>query len=239
MCKVQRTGIMRENARFQGRSKPNFKVGDFCYYFLARVKRGLSKKLQSHWIGPWKIVRVISDSLVIIYPTGSWCVKPREVAAIVNRLKSVSVPDIINCTDSNKVDLDILSDDLDEGAEYLCYQDDFEDIYTNSIPQSIDGPNCPESPENFIFPSQRQNTPPVDNNHTDVHRPEEEEATYSPNADLVTPAIDANNDDNHPEFDTEEPQLQNTVSSRRPLRDAAVLARLRIKFQQESNKRKI
>ena len=238
MCKVQRTGLMRENARFQGRSKPNFKVGDFCYYFLARVKRGLSKKLQSHWIGPWKIVRVISDSLVIIYPTGSWCVKPREVAAIVNRLKSVSVPDIINCTDSNKVDLDILSDDLDEGAEYLCYQDDFEDIYTNSIPESIDGPNCPESPENFNFPSQEQNTPPVDNNHTDVYRPEEEEATYSPNADLVTPAIDVNNDDNHPEFDTEEPQLQNTVSSRRPLRDAAVLARLRIKVQQESNKRK-
>ena len=52
MCKAQKSGIMRDTARFQARSrsKPAFKIGDACYYFLARVKRGLSRKLQSRWI---------------------------------------------------------------------------------------------------------------------------------------------------------------------------------------------
>jgi hypothetical protein len=147
ICKTQQTGIMRENSRFQGRSKPQFQEGDLCYYFLPRVKRGLSKKLSSHWIGPWKVKKVISESLVILYPVGNWCATPREISAIVNRLKQVD-PDIAaTCTrQDDKLDLEVLSDDLDHGAEYLMYQEDFESVVPNPLVGFPTGPQCPSDP---------------------------------------------------------------------------------------------
>ena len=130
MCKSQKTGLMRDNAKYQGRSTPTFKVGDACYYFLARVKRGLSRKLQSRWIGPWEVRKVVSEALVVIYPLGTWCEHPKEVSAIVNRLRKVDPQLSMSTTHPSRrqrIDLDVISDDLDEFSEYLSYQDDFED----------------------------------------------------------------------------------------------------------------
>ena len=121
---------MRDTARFQARSKPAFKIGDACYYFLARVKRGLSRNLQSRWIGPWTVKRVISESLVVIYPLGIWCENPKEVSAIVNRLRKVDPQLSMSVTHPSRrqrIDLEVISDDLDEFSEYLSYQDDFEE----------------------------------------------------------------------------------------------------------------
>ena len=138
MCEAQRTGIMRDNARYQGRAPKPFKVGDFCYYFLARVKRGLTKKLSSRWIGPWKIQRVVSESLVVIYPAGNWCENPKEVAAIINRLRRVDPQLTLNAAhpgQHQRIDLDTISDELDEASEYLSYQEDFEGERNTSTPR--------------------------------------------------------------------------------------------------------
>ena len=46
VCKHQSSGIMHDIGQCQARTKDPFKVGDSVYYFLSRVTRGLSKKLQ-------------------------------------------------------------------------------------------------------------------------------------------------------------------------------------------------
>ena len=126
ICKYQRTGIMRDNSRFQARSVPTFMVGDRCYYFLGRVKRGLSRKLQTRWIGPFEVKTVVSEALVVIYPVGSWCTNPREIATTVQRLRKVDLQGgQTNTLLAPQVDLESIIDDLDEASEYLTYQEDF------------------------------------------------------------------------------------------------------------------
>ena len=71
-----------------------FVVGDIVYYFLHRINPGISKKLRSRWIGPFKITRVISPSLVIISPQGDWATNSREIASIVSRLRKVTTPEL-------------------------------------------------------------------------------------------------------------------------------------------------
>lgn len=89
VCRTQRTNITIDQGRVQGRSKSTIKVGDLVYYFMNRIKRGLSKKLQNRWIGPFVVKRRPTDSLAVIYPHGSWAKNPREIATIVSRLKVV------------------------------------------------------------------------------------------------------------------------------------------------------
>jgi len=126
----QRTGIMLDHFRFQARSKPEFHVGDIVYFFLGRIKPGLSKKLQSRWIGPFKVKRIVSDSLLVIFPEGDWTVKPMEISTIVSRLKKVD-PTLtlkeLRPSKRHQIDLEVILDDLDELSEYLAYQRDFED----------------------------------------------------------------------------------------------------------------
>ena len=116
---------MLDHYRFQDRSKPEFKTGDLVYFFLGRVKQGLSRKLTCRWIGPFKVKRMVSESLAIIYPEGSWCKKPLEISTIVSRLRRVE-PDLtsreLRPTERNKLDLEAILDDLDELSEYLSYQ---------------------------------------------------------------------------------------------------------------------
>ena len=69
-----------------------YKVGDQVYYFLNRITTGVSAKLRTRWIGPFEITRIISPSLVIIKPLGSWAANPRELAAIASRIRRV-LPD--------------------------------------------------------------------------------------------------------------------------------------------------
>ena len=52
--------------------KDDIKKGDFVYYFLSKVKPGLSKKLNIRWLEPFIVRRKISESLYVIYPYGKW-----------------------------------------------------------------------------------------------------------------------------------------------------------------------
>ena len=128
VCKHQSSGIMRDIGRCQARTKDPFKVGDSVYYFLSRVTRGLSKKLQSRWIGPFEVKRVVSDSLVVIEPQGTWAINAREISTIVSRLRKVD-PTWSDSRPSRRyrLDLEAVLDNLDELGENLTYQDDFED----------------------------------------------------------------------------------------------------------------
>ena len=164
ICLAQQENLDIEQQKYQARSPLQFKVGDFVYYFLGRIKPGLSKKLQSRWIGPWKIIRVVSESLVVIYPEGTWSERPRELAAIVNRLRKVdpklSMSDL-RPTRRKRIDLMEILDDLEEMNEVLSYQ----------------GPEeAPRDPAREAFQNLRQHQPvDTDVDETEDHRPADED----------------------------------------------------------------
>ena len=128
MITSEQTALARRNANHQGRNLPVYQEGDTVLYFLSRVRRGLSRKLQTRWLGPFKIKKVISESLVVLYPIGRWAVNPREIHTVVNRIRKVDaqVPmSILHPSRRHQIDLESLGEDLDEAAEILTYQDDF------------------------------------------------------------------------------------------------------------------
>lgn len=251
ICKNQETGIMRDNARFQARSKPAFQEGDFCYYFLARVKPGLSKKLGSHWLGPWKVTKVISDSLVTLYPAGNWSQNPREISAIVNRLKKVDPTLAASTTrDFEKLDLDILTEDLDDGAEYLSYQEEFESIQPHPSTTIPITPSCPSSSETIpeevsdenteICPRQTEN-PQINQEINDS--PNDNERGFIPDSDNIisenmnvepfNDSLTVNSEDVTPPPSTS----SEPCTPRKPVRQAAELAKIRIMYQNMSSRR--
>ena len=129
VCQTQQTSIMLDQPRYQKRNKIDLEVGNLVYFFLGRITRGLSKKLQSRWIGPWKIVRIVSESLIVIYPQGTWCKHPREISTIVSRVRKVDPNQwrsVLNPSSRYQIDLEVVLDDLTELSETLGYQDDFE-----------------------------------------------------------------------------------------------------------------
>ena len=233
ICRRQHTGLMRENARYQKRSTPAFKEGDLCYYFLARVKKGLTKKLNSHWIGPLKVLKVVSESLVVLYPVGNWCKSPREIPAIVNRLKPVQ-PDVATTylQSEDKIDLDILADELDEGAEYLTFQDEFESNLPDPLKQMADLPNCPnvvtnETEDKITNPTQSlefSNQVEQPANEIEIGLPSQEFQEFElPQEE----ALEAN-----PLGDVEQ------EVNRRATRNAAAIARLKIQDQSFSYRKR-
>ena len=158
ICKNQNASLMIDNAKYQARSPVMFKPGDSVYYFLGRVKRGLSRKLQSRWIGPWTVRRVVSESLVVIYPVGTWSANPKEVSAIVSRLRKVD-PQIsmadLHPSRRKQIDLEVVLDDLDEMNEVLRYQDDFEEVEAEERPV-YQGVLPPMGPSRFQDPPANQ-----------------------------------------------------------------------------------
>ena len=128
VCNNQTLHLERPN--HQARSPPAFSKGDCVYYFLGRVKPGLSKKLTCRWLGPFQVTKVVSESLVTIYPLGSWAERPKEIATIVNRLRKVdpkfSMGDL-HPSSRKRIDLPLILDDLDELNEALSYQGQFDD----------------------------------------------------------------------------------------------------------------
>ena len=189
ICKTQNTAISRENARYQARSAPEFQVGDFCYCFLVRIQRGLSRKLQSRWCGPWKIIKKVSDSLFVIYPQGSWCENPREMAVIANRLKKISPGQTDHSSSSQPLNLDIISDDCDEWGEFLTYQEDIEGEEKASLPvrpvQDFRHPDPPPASLEVTQPEVNSDImdpePSIENDSPDTEttNPEENETPYS------------------------------------------------------------
>ena len=123
MTEYQRTSFARDNQRYQRRSEMPFQKGDKCYYFLASSQANLSRKLQKHWIGPFEVRRVVSEALVVIYPVGHWCKRPKEVPAIVNRLRKVKLdtPLVLQEEETDDFELDELIHDVDRAAEHVTY----------------------------------------------------------------------------------------------------------------------
>ena len=69
---------------------PKLEENDMVYYFYNRVtNKNISPKLQSRYIGPFKITKKLSDHLFLIYPQGSWSKNPREICCIANRLRKI------------------------------------------------------------------------------------------------------------------------------------------------------
>ena len=72
-----------------GKPASPYAVGEQVYYFLNRLAPGVSAKLRTRWIGPFEITRLISPSLVIIKPVGTWAVNSREIPVIVSRIRRI------------------------------------------------------------------------------------------------------------------------------------------------------
>jgi len=130
MIESERTALVRRNLTHQGRNLPVYKEGDTVLYFLSRVRRGLSRKLQTRWLGPFRVKKVVSESLVVLYPLGRWAINPREIHTVVNRIRKVETQlpmSILQPSRRHQIDLDVLGEELDESAEILTYQEDILD----------------------------------------------------------------------------------------------------------------
>ena len=127
ICKNEQKYIALGSANYQGRSPITFHEGDLVFYFLGRSQRGLSRKLTQRWIGPWKVVKRVSESLVVIFPEGNWATNPKEVATIVSRLRKVD-PQLQVSSSMNRmtpIDMSAILDDVLDMGEDLSYSDDF------------------------------------------------------------------------------------------------------------------
>ena len=85
----EQTALAWRNANQQGQNLPVYQEGDTVLYFLSQVRQGLSQKLQTRWLGSFKIKKVVSESLGVLYPIGRWAVNPREIHMVVNRIQKV------------------------------------------------------------------------------------------------------------------------------------------------------
>ena len=92
------------------------KIGDMVYYFRNCIPGNLSKKLQGLYIGPFKVVKIVSDSVVVIHPEGKWASKPRNVSVNVSRVRKID-PDL---------DLSKVKPDKQELTP-VDFEDEFED----------------------------------------------------------------------------------------------------------------
>jgi hypothetical protein len=135
MVQHQKSAIALDQSKCSTSERANFQEGQIVYYFMARLKPGISKKLYSRWSGPWRIRRKVSDSLVVIFPEGSWAENPREVATVINRLKKVDptwAPSASNPSRRYRIDLEAVLDQDDEQGEIIPHashqlQDEGED----------------------------------------------------------------------------------------------------------------
>ena len=103
--------------------------GDTVYYFLTHTQPGLYRELTLRWIGPFTVRRVISDSLCIIYPLGTWSKNNKEIATLVNKLKKVENSQsfqVIRPQDQQQINLSDLSEEIDDAAEIISYGNTWE-----------------------------------------------------------------------------------------------------------------
>jgi hypothetical protein len=89
VCKTQDAVLRADDPVISGRRKTVLRKGDTVYWFLPRVEPGQASKLQRKWMGPFTVRRVVSNSLLIIYPDGNWAKHPREIATITSRVRKV------------------------------------------------------------------------------------------------------------------------------------------------------
>ena len=239
MCKIQQTTIARENQRYQARAKPPAEVGDICYYFLPRLPLGTSQKLSSRWTGPWKIVKVVSEALVIISPFGNWSTNGKEVATSVNKIKiidpQVATHDITQpntLLDLNEI---IESDDGEEDCVF------FEDPHENLTQEAMivteneedDSDHYIEGPTEEITEtdclSNNTDTQLTDNSNYDTDTQLTSNPSLGEGVDIDNQVITSENISSDANI---------TTGRNRPLRISAETCKLRIALQNERSKRK-
>ena len=248
VCQSQNGVLLTELARDQARAAPEFAVGDTCYYFLGRVPRGLSKKLASRYLGPFTVVRVVSEALAVIYPKGTWSKNPREVVTSVRRLTKVD-PDLgrttLHPSRRHQVDLEVVLNDFSD--EVVTYQDDFEDddlpdvgappvpFWTQTSPMGpAQGPSDPQNPpdppaEGGEAEKGEETAPPAE--ASPEGRPADE-ATPEDQEDFLTPDEDV--EDTQPEAAAD---TASTRSLRPPVRYTAMEAISRMREQFAANQK--
>ena len=97
------------------------KEGELVWYYSPRRKEGTVSKFHRGWLGPFQVVKVISEVTFIIQPTGDWCELQPHIPATVHRLKryfpdtAKKIPRIEGITE--KVLLEELVDSTDEYLE--------------------------------------------------------------------------------------------------------------------------
>ena len=120
MLTKQQSSFAIAAKNYQGRSKPEIKVNDTVFYFVTQLSTNVSKKLTTRWIGPFEVQKVVSDSLVIIYPKGDWAQNKRQMATIVNRLKKIEPEFLVqNAPVKDKIDLDCIPVDTEDVLEQI------------------------------------------------------------------------------------------------------------------------
>ena len=99
--------------------------------------------------------------MAVIYPHGDWCTKPREIPAIVNRLKKIEgqpAPSLLRTPEYQQVDLDDVDEEPAEEAEVVEYQPEFSGE-GGPAPPFISLPEpAPESPS----PEDKGSDPPAE-----------------------------------------------------------------------------
>ena len=226
ICKEQSTNLAIDIGRIQGRQKPQLKEGDLCYYFLSQIKVGLSKKLQSRWIGPFTIKKVISDSLIIIYPHGNWAKRPREISTVVNRVRKLDsdyIPKGIFPASQYTLDLDTMTDEVaEEMDEVLGFPDTIEETQGSTNQTLID------TPLSFNTPSFSTNES-MDTPKTEQFNIKREVNDNSPMEDVSGDvSLHQDNLELQEEEGSSTTELDPVVPPRRSQREALKLARMKL-----------
>ena len=79
--------IHRETVRDMTKTAVNYSVGDRVSLYSPRPTPGVARKLQKHWHGPYRVVKLISPSLIRIRPEGTWTRNLQDVDVTPDRLK--------------------------------------------------------------------------------------------------------------------------------------------------------
>ena len=153
-CKNKQSYVALITPSYQARKPINLHVGDIVYYFLGRTKRGLSKKLQSWWTGPFKVTKKISESLFTIYPVGNWSNTAREIATVVNRLKKVD-PNLLHSekyiTTRHQTNLPAIIDEWCDLGEVIQYSDDIGEETMIEQPSTAPAVYFQPTPQNEVL----------------------------------------------------------------------------------------
>ena len=120
----ERTALIRREANDQGRKAPDIKVGDMVYYYCKRQDPTLSRKLTSPWKGPFQVRRIVSDSLLLLYPAGRWAANPRELIATFSRVRKVDKIQPLSILQPSRRELVDMSDFEDAStAEVIAFEE--------------------------------------------------------------------------------------------------------------------
>ena len=77
----------------------------------------LSRKLTCRWIGPWRVVEIISPSLCTIFPIGTWCLQKKEVRTLTSRIRKIDPR--YSQPLGEMIDLDLLSEEESEVEDII------------------------------------------------------------------------------------------------------------------------